>query len=327
MPQAQARWKDVIGRALPVTLRERLLSLPAETMENLEEIRVGQERPVMLYLGRQGYFLKESGGLSAEFSEGVVRVTAAEVRQVLDMVSEHSLYAMEDELRNGFISLRGGCRVGIAGRAVLENGRIKTFKHINAFNFRIARPVPGAADKVMPHVRKGRRVCHTLILSPPQMGKTTLVRDMVQKISDGHDGYPGLKVGLIDERSEIAGMHQGVPSFDIGMRTDVLDACPKAEGIILMIRSLSPQVVVTDEIGRQEDVEAIEEALNTGVDVIVTAHAKNLEEALKRPVLLRALKKDLFERIVVLGDSLGAGTLERIYEGRKFHSLWDTPVR
>ena len=326
MPQAQARWKDVIGRALPVTLRERLMALPEETMEGLEEIRIGQERPLMLYRGGQGYFLKSGGGLTKSYGDDAVRTSAPQMRQILDMVSEHSLYAMEDELRNGFISLRGGCRVGIAGRAVLENGRIKTFKHINAFNFRIARPIRGAADKVMPHVRKENRVCHTLVLSPPQMGKTTLIRDMVRQIS-GAEGGAGLKVGLVDERSEIAGMYQGVPSFNIGIRTDVLDACPKAEGIILMIRSLSPQVVVTDEIGRIEDIEAIGEALNTGVDVIVTAHARTLEEALKRPILLRALKKDLFERILVLGDSLGVGTLERVYEGRKFHLLCDTPVR
>ena len=327
MPQAQARWRDVIGRALPVTLRERLLALPEETMECLEEIRIGQERPLMLYRGGQGYFLKKNGGLTRDYDAEAVATSAPEMLRILDMVSEHSLYAMEDELRNGFISLRGGCRVGIAGRAVLENGRIKTFKQINAFNFRIARPIPGAADKVMPYVRKENRIHHTLVLSPPQMGKTTLIRDMTRQISDGSDGMPGLKVGLVDERSEIAGMYQGLPSFDIGIRTDVLDACPKADGIILMIRSLSPQVVVTDEIGRLEDIEAIAEALNTGVDVIVTAHARTLEEALKRPILLRALKKDLFERILVLGDSLGVGTLERVYEGRKFHLLCDTPVR
>lgn len=327
MAQAESRWKDVIGRALPVTLRERLLALPGETMECLEEIRIGQGRPLMLYSGGCGFFLKRNGMLADTCGEDAVLISSQEMRQILDMVSEHSLYAMEDELRNGFISLRGGCRVGIAGRAVLENGRIRTFKHINAFNFRIARPICGAADKVMPYVRKGSRICHTLVLSPPQMGKTTLIRDMVRQISNGCGDTPGRKVGLIDERSEIAGMHLGAPSFDIGVRTDVLDACPKAAGIILMIRSMSPQVVVTDEIGRPEDVEAIGEALNTGVDVIVTAHARTLEEALKRPILLRALKKDIFERILVLGDSLGVGTLERVYEGRKFHILCDTPVR
>ena len=299
-----------------MTLRERLLALPEETMEGLEEIRIGQERPLMLYRGGQGYFLKKDGGLAEGYDADTVRISAPEMLKILDMVSEHSLYAMEEELRNGFISLRGGCRVGVAGRAVLENGRIKTFKHINAFNFRIARPIPGAADKVMPHIRKGNRISHTLVLSPPQMGKTTLIRDMVRQISDGSDGAPGLKVGLIDERSEIAGMHQGLPSFDIGIRTDVLDACPKAEGIILMIRSLSPPGG-----GHRRDRqaggyrEAIGEALNTGVDVIVTAHARTLEEALKRPILLRALKKDLFERILVLGDSLGVGTLERVLRG------------
>lgn len=327
MAQAQARWKDVIGRALPVTLRDRLMELPEESLECLEEIRVGQERPVMLYIGGCGFFLKKNGTLSDTCGDNAVTAGAQEMRLILDMVSEHSLYAMEDELRGGFLSLRGGCRVGIAGRAVLEQGQIKTFKNINAFNFRIARPVVGASDKVMPYVRQGSRILHTLVLSPPQMGKTTLIRDMVRVISNGTGELPGLKVGLVDERSEIAGMHQGIPSFDIGIRTDVLDACPKATGIILMIRSLSPQVVVTDEIGKAEDVEAINEALNTGVHVVVTAHARTLEEALKRPILLKAMKRDLFDRILILGDSLGVGTLERVYEGRKFHILCDTPVR
>lgn len=173
---------------------------------------------------------------------------------------------MEEELRKGFITIPGGHRIGLAGRTVLSGGGVEHLRDITGFNVRIAREVPGIADGVLPYLLdKGRqRMMHTLILSPPQHGKTTLLRDLARQISLGELGKregirPGLKVGIVDERSEIAGSRRGVPAFDVGPRTDVLDGCPKAEGMMMMIRSLSPDVLIADEIGRPEDAEAVTE--------------------------------------------------------------------
>mgnify|MGYP000686723372 FL=1 len=179
----------------------------------------------------------------------------------------------------------------------------------------------------MPYIVSGRDVCHTLVLSPPQMGKTTLLRDIARKLSDGYPGFRGLKVGIVDERSEIAGCWQGIPQRKVGMRTDVLDSCPKAAGIMMMIRSMSPRVIITDEIGRPEDAAAIQEALNAGIKIIASAHAADINDALARPFLSRLLENRIFERIAVLGDSLGVGTLEKVYDSDGTTQLLSQPVR
>ena len=146
--------------------------------------------------------------------------------------------------------------------------------------------------------RRNGRVYHTLVISPPQAGKTTLLRDLARLISEGAGilGQAGKKVGIVDERSEIAGCFQGVPQLDIGTRTDVLDACPKAEGIMLMLRSLSPQVIVTDELGRAEDVQAIAEAVSAGVSVITSVHGSSLEEICQRPFPVSYTHLDVYKR-------------------------------
>ncbi|NLN41645.1 MAG: stage III sporulation protein AA, partial [Clostridiales bacterium] len=171
------------------------------------------------------------------------------------------------------------------------------------------------------------QVLHTLILSPPQMGKTTLLRDLSRQLSNGFSGFRGVKVGIVDERSEIAGCFQGIPQNDVGVRTDILDGCPKALGIIMMIRSLSPNVIITDEIGRPEDAMAIEDALNAGIKIITTAHSSGLEDARKRPILKSLLDKKVFQRVLVLGNSLGTGTLEKVYDCINDQILLDHPIR
>jgi stage III sporulation protein AA len=157
-----------------------------------------------------------------------------------------------------------------------------------------------------------------LIVSPPLAGKTTLLRDFVRQLSDGIPtlGFKGVNVGLVDERSEVAGTYLGYPQFDIGIRTDVLDGCPKAQGVMMLIRSMSPQVVATDEIGRPEDMEALQEALQAGVVVFTTIHGESYEEIKTRPFFKEVDSWRLFERIVILSRRLGVGTVEGIYEGR-----------
>jgi stage III sporulation protein AA len=153
-----------------------------------------------------------------------------------------------------------------------------------------------------------------MIVGPPQTGKTTLLRDIARCISTGDNRYNtnALKVGIIDERSEIAGCINGIPQMTFGPRLDVLDACPKAEGMMMMIRSMSPDVLIVDEIGRKEDGEAILEAVNAGIQLIMTTHGRTLDEIQNRPTLKRIMEMGIFERFIELNRQHGPGTVGAI---------------
>lgn len=304
----------------PEKVRAALSRLPLQLLDRVEEIRVREGRPLEInYEGRYA-FVNAAGGLASD-SEAY-RPDREDSHRMLDLISNHSLYTMEEELRKGFITIPGGHRIGLAGRAVLSGGSVGHLRDIAGFNIRIARELPGVADPVLPHLfdAGGRRVLHTLIISPPQHGKTTLLRDLARQISCGGTGIgvrrPGFKVGIVDERSEIAGCRRGVPAFDIGPRTDVLDGCPKAEGMMMMIRSLSPDVLIADEIGRPEDAEAVMEALHAGITVLAAAHGREASELGMRPGLGRLIEMGLFERYVILNRSGGELSC-RVLDGRK----------
>lgn len=312
MKKPDLSWKKTILGALPDNLKTIINAIPTTILYELEEIRIRENRPLMVSSRGRDYLL-DSQGCIVRNPESAYFISRSDTRRIMDLISDYSIYAFEDEIRNGFITLKGGHRVGMAGKAVVEGGKISTLKYINSFNFRISREVIGAADKVLPYITWGNKVYHTLVISPPQMGKTTLLRDIARQLSDGFTSFRGVKVGIVDERSEIAGCHDGIPQKDVGFQTDILDACPKAEGIIMMIRSMSPQVIITDEVGRKEDVDAIEDALNAGIKVIASAHGSGLNDAKSRPILSLLLSKGIIERIVVLGNSNGVGTLEAVY--------------
>ena len=319
-------WQEPVLEALPDNIREMIRGIPTDVRLDLEEIRIREDRPLMVYSHGKGYFVCKGSKLTTHM-ESAYRATDRDIRCILQLISDYSIYAFDEEIRNGYITLRGGHRVGMAGKIVLDNGKIQAMKYINSFNIRISREVIGSADKLIPYLISGRDVFHTLILSPPQMGKTTLLRDIARKLSNGFPGFRAVKVGIVDERSEIAGCWQGIPQRQVGVRTDILDGCPKAEGMMMLIRSMSPNVIITDEIGRSEDVAAIREALNAGIRVITSAHASDLQDARVRPVLSQLLDCRIFQRIAVLGGSLGVGTLEKVYTGDDFTQILHKPVR
>ncbi|HHY91737.1 MAG TPA: stage III sporulation protein AA [Firmicutes bacterium] len=282
---------------------------------DLLEIRLRLGRPVML-VGRDRDFTLAD----------VPSLEQAAMDQTLQFLTQSSLYAREEELRQGFITLPGGHRVGLVGRAVLEQGRIRTLKHISGLNIRLARQIPGAADAVLPYLIEHGMVLSTLIVSPPGAGKTTLLRDLIRQVSTGVPalGLRGCKVGVVDERSELAASYHGVPQNDVGPRTDVLDGAGKAEGIILLLRSMSPQVIATDEVGSAADIAALEQALVSGVRLIATAHGEGLADLEQRPFLRELVARELFSRIVCLGFSHGPGTIEdvRASQGLKPVGPW-----
>ncbi len=296
---------------LPEKLRKKLMRLSAHLLDELEEIRLRGGLPVALRFHRGEFFLTAEGKCSAKASEGEP-FAAAEMRQAVMLLSDSSFYALEEQLRRGYITLAGGHRAGLVGRAVLENGCLKHLTDISSINIRLARFVAGTADELLPLICRERQTFfpyNTLLISPPRAGKTTILRDLARQLS-----ARGFNVGIVDERSEIAAMLDGKPQFPIGPRSDVLDACPKAEGMMLMIRSMAPQILICDEIGREEDVLAIREAANAGVVVIASAHGHDEEDILNRPVLARLIKEKSFERLAFFSRAQGPGTLEYVLD-------------
>jgi stage III sporulation protein AA len=297
--------------------------LPDSSLAGIEEIRLRLGKPlcvagcgVEIFLGIEGK--------GADAAEKTYLVSEEDLKCSLQLVCNFSMYSVEEELRNGFVTIDGGHRVGVCGRAVIEKGRVRTLKDISYMNFRVAKQIIGASDKVTGYlIRSPDSIYNTLIISPPQCGKTTLLRDLVRKFSSGskENLFKGMKVSLIDERSEIAACSLGIARNDVGIRTDVLDGCPKAEGIIMMIRSMSPEIVATDEIGRREDADAIIDAVNAGVKVITTIHGSNIGDFLNKQDLNR-IQKGIFERYLVLSRRKGVGTLEAVLD-EKYNILYE----
>ena len=302
---------------LPPALRGELAALGAQYLKGLEELRLRRGLPVALRFGDSEAFLsaKKPGAVTTR-AEAARLLSDGEMEQLIMLLSGSSFYALDEELRRGYITLPGGHRAGLCGKAVLEHGQIRTMKEISSVNLRIARPLRGNGALLLPYLWGTGDLPHsTLIVSPPGAGKTTLLRDLAGLLSLGTSGFRPLNVGVVDERSEIAAMVKGKAQMPLGLRCDVLDACPKAEGMMLMIRSMAPQVLICDEIGRPEDATAIAEAANAGIRVIASAHGANREEILARPVLAQLLANHFFRLIVILSRRKGPGTIEEIWNG------------
>ena len=282
--------------------------------DDLQEIRLRTGAPLLVVAKDQEYFLTPDGALTGEWEKGYP-VSPTDIRDTMDYIGSFSLYAYEDELRQGFLTVEGGHRIGIAGKTVIEGEKVKGISHISCINVRVAHEKKGCADRVMPYLWEDGRFLHTLIVSAPGCGKTTMLRDIIRQISDGESPYPGLTVGVVDERSEIAGCYLGVAQNDVGIRTDVLDCCPKAEGMMMLIRAMSPDVVAVDEIGTGEDIRAIESVVNCGSNLLATVHGNSMEDMKQKPLLNRLVESHVFERYIVLDANPHAGSVQAIFDG------------
>lgn len=267
----------------------------------LQEIRCRLNQPVELNFDNETVWIQE------------LIIQRKQVTSILSHISAYSLYRMEDELREGYITIQGGHRIGLAGEVNVYKKHVQALQHITFLNIRIAKEHPGSAQRILPYIYQGNYK-HTLIIGAPKTGKTSLIRDIARLISSGWKHIPSQKVGLIDERSEIAASHKGLPTLSVGARTDVLDRCPKAEGMMMMIRSMSPEVLIVDEIGSEEDVQAVLEAMHAGVSVICTAHGSTITDLKRRPFLSTFFSKQAFDRIVFLHEARQPGTIEAIYD-------------
>lgn len=282
---------------------------------HVQEIRLRVQAPLMLIYENKEFYVSRDGKLSLN-KELPYIVTKNELRETMEYISNYSLYAYEEELRQGFITIQGGHRVGLAGKVILEQNMVKSMKYISFINIRISHEIKGCANKIMPYVIKEKQMKHTLIISPPRCGKTTLLRDMVRQISNGTEYHSGMVVGVVDERSEIGACYMGIPQNDLGIRTDVLDCCPKAIGMLMLIRSMSPQVIAVDEIGSREDIEAIAYVINCGCKLIATVHGTSIEDIKNKPILGELLEENIFERFVILNNKLKVGDIDAIYDSK-----------
>lgn len=273
-------------------------------LETVQEIRLRKGLPVCVVY---------SGG-DALLSGQEFSVSDEDIDKTLALVTDSSYYALENEFANGYITIPGGHRVGLAGQVVTWADGTTRLREISGFNFRVARQVKGIAEKVVPKLMKDGQLSSTLIVSPPGAGKTTLLRDLCRVSSQGLPslGLRASQVGIVDERSEIAACFKGVPQHDVGPRTDVLDRCPKAKGMVMLLRSMGPDLIATDEIGGEDDAEAVKVALAGGVVVLASCHGDSIDHVKKRPYASWIVEKRYFEKAVVLSGRLGPGTLEYI---------------
>ena len=305
---------DEIINSLSLNLREKIKTIQEE---NIEEIRLRVNKPLIINGNQKDYFYNENKKKLDRNMDKAYIVTKEDLDQTFQIICKYSIHSFMDDIKKGFVTLRGGHRVGIVGKAIVENGSIENIKHISSLNIRISREVKNCSDKVMNHIIKSStKINNTIIISPPQCGKTTLLRDIVRNLSSGSEqfNFKGVNVALIDERNEIAGSYLGMPQMDVGIRTDIIETCPKDVGIMMVLRSMSPNVIVTDEIGTEKDIKALYTALNGGVGLITTVHGDSMEDIRNRKELKSLLDEELFKKVILLSAKKGPGTVEKIYD-------------
>lgn len=288
-----------IAEVLPESMKNALSEIPEQQWLEIEEVRIRINRPVELIRRGQPVYLSYAG-------------TAEDAHLILSRLSNYSMYTLEEELKKGYVTIRGGHRVGLAGRVITENGGVKGLRDIASFNIRIARQKLGIASPASIFISRQLAEYADYRTAPNRQNNTS--PECTRLSSTGKKPMLPVKTGIVDERSEIAGCLRGIPQHQFGQRIDVLDACPKAEGLMMMIRSMSPEVMIVDEIGRMEDTDALLEALHAGVSVIVSAHGWSISDLMKRPSLKRLWEERAFDRYLELSRAKGPGTVSQIYD-------------
>ncbi|WP_270179233.1 stage III sporulation protein AA [Alkalihalobacillus sp. CinArs1] len=296
---------EEVLRVLPEGVKEIIKQYSKQERGGIEEIRLRINRPLEVIINGSPQFPRLNG---REYY-----VSREDASQMTNKLSQYSLYALEEELKKGFVTIQGGHRVGLAGKVITSNGSVKAIRDIASFNVRIAKQKIGIATPLLSYLYSDGWM-NTVILGPPNSGKTTLLRDLTRLMAEGDKGrrIASSKVGIIDERSEIAGCVKGIPQHQLGKRVDILDACPKAEGMMMMIRSMSPDILIVDEIGGLKESEAIIEAVNAGIRLVVTVHGNTIEDLYRRPSIQELIRSGMFKRFVELSRTRGPGTVKSV---------------
>lgn len=295
----------------PNNIKETILQAISISLgEFVEEIRIRQSRPITLKIGQEVMVLEHV-------------ITKEEINEIFERICENSIYSYKKEICEGFITIKGGHRVGITGTAVIDE-KIKNINYISSLNFRIAREKKGSSKEIIKHVinQNENTIFNTLIISPPGGGKTTVLRDILRNLSNGIKelNFSPKVVGLVDERGEIAATYKGEPQKDVGIMTDVMSNFPKSIGMKMLIRSMSPQIIACDEIGGIEDIQAIKVAICSGVKGIFTAHGRNLEELIQNPELNHLITENIIEKVIQLSLQK-KGTAEKIFDLKNLNMI------
>ena len=286
MDQALSRIKryDETVALLPFGLRSFARLIDEMDKASAEEfrLRVGHVPSILLPEGEKPFSSSQ--------------ITEKDLHAVIEIATNASLHTVRDSLKKGFITAKGGTRIGIGGEATVQNGEVIGFRHLSSLSLRIAKEVLGVAEHILPQLKEKGRLYSTLIISPPGGGKTTVLRDLIRLVSDG-----GRRVSIADERGELAALQGGRAQMDVGSRTDILTACPKDKAILQLLRVLNPEVIAVDEITAPEDKKALEQAANCGVVLLASAHAYDLDDLMEKPMYRQMIEEKLFRRVVIIG--------------------------
>ncbi len=274
-----------VMQVLPLELRRRAMVLSEQQQGQAEELRLRTGWPMTVVLPE------------GEYSLGGPEVEVRDLEQVLEIASRASVHTVLDQVCRGYLTIEGGHRIGLCGTAVMREGQIHTIRTLSSASIRIARQVVGVSQTILPSLCPNGVLEDTLILSPPGMGKTTLLRDLVRGVSEG-EGCQPRRISLADERGEVAALYRGVPQLGVGRRTDVVEGCPKAQGLMLLLRAMNPQVLAIDEITAPEDVKALTTASGCGVTLLATAHGSGRGDLERRPLYRTMLQEGLFRYLV-----------------------------
>lgn len=268
-----------------------LLQENPQIANELQEIRIRVDKPIILKLREKDLILQYN-------------ILQTEILQIVERLCENSIYAYKNQICEGFITIKGGHRVGLTGSCVIENGKITNIKYISSLNIRIAREVKNCSTRILREIIdiENKTIYNSIIVAPPGRGKTTILRDIIRRLSDGIEeiNFRGKTCGVVDERGEIAAMYKGTPQNDVGIRTDVIENVSKNKGIHMLIRTMAPEIIACDEIGSKEDVEAIHYALYSGVKGIFTMHGKNVEDIKNNKQIYELIENREIQKIVFL---------------------------
>lgn len=273
---------------LPPSLRQLASQLDLETREKVEEVRLRLGRPLSLVEGGREWSLPQWNTRLVE---------PEDLQWVLDKAGQGSVHTVLEQLRQGYLSVEGGHRIGVCGSVAVKDGNLVNFRQVSSLTLRFAHQMKGLAEPLLPQLQEEGRLLSTLIFAPPGGGKTTLLRDLIRCTSDGITLLPQ-RVGVADERGELCGMSQAMPQNDVGARTDIMDGCPKAQALLMLLRGMNPQVLAMDEITDPRDLSAMEEVAGCGVALLATAHGATPGEIRLRPLYRDLLAARIFRRYV-----------------------------